>query len=908
MGVLGLWKLLEGSGRPVNLESMEGKILAVDISIWLNMAVKGMRDLHGQAANNAHLITLFHRLICKLLYFGIPVFVFDGGAPALKKRTLKERRQRKEMNLNKTKIASEKVLQNYLKRQVLQLAIQRGSQPNCILEKYKFHFYATIASQTVEEDIFNLPAMKDGLVLEESDEEREDQWMQRSQTRDTVYGSAMQVIDVSSDDFKSLPSDIQHELLLDIQEIKKRRRTQLEVMPEESSSFSNYQLSGLLEKRKLTSQIRGIEHQMKNDHTSASMSGYQGQVESSQISSDNQTHYILLHDLKQRKVSMNLKVWAPIFTKICIWCDYCFVTHLSKYNSSLFQAKEESKRNQKVTDHVENNVTANKNDQVQNMLNPSDAACDPHLANVLINSNSNPMSLEKHSISETMLKNQDVKVSSKHTELSSKNVENSFSMKQDLGKNDEVAENNDIIITPTAEDDQKDSIYNSTKSRKAQCHVNNTTISTSVDSDDNVRVKHVASKSIPVKELIEEHFSPVKKEDTIITHKTRCENNNQETNTQNDASFLINSEKITHFSQNLTDIKESFNQDSNVQGTSEPSQPETKQVPTESDESDADFVDVDYPPTTVQDDSLAHENPKDCASQQSRLNNKTRFSCHGNCYVMVGSVSPVLQDFNIFLGYYSIGDQEMVAPNPWSTMQKGDVKELKEQMDAEDAALLVKIQAASRAAQDVSDVATMECQELLRLFGIPFVISPQEAEAQCAFLDYNDLTMGTITDDSDIWLFGGRSVYKDVFNRKRDPTSYSLLDIKSELGLERGHLINIALCSGSDYTTGIDGVGPVRALEMMKEFPEEGIRSLVKFKEWWNAAHKQVALVKAPASEAKIKTELRRLNVPQTFPSSLVVDAYLKPRVSESLDPFTWGLPDLSGIREYLTERLHWTR
>uniref|UniRef100_H2YUZ9 XPG N-terminal domain-containing protein n=1 Tax=Ciona savignyi TaxID=51511 RepID=H2YUZ9_CIOSA len=870
MGVLGLWKLLEGSGRPVNLESMEGKILAVDISIWLNMAVKGMRDLHGQAANNAHLITLFHRLICKLLYFGIPVFVFDGGAPALKKRTLKERRQRKEMNLNKTKIASEKVLQNYLKRQVLQLA------PNCILEKYKFHFYATIASQTVEEDIFNLPAMKDGLVLEESDEEREDQWMQRSQTRDTVYGSAMQVgdfhemmqIDVSSDDFKSLPSDIQHELLLDIQEIKKRRRTQLEVMPEESSSFSNYQLSGLLEKRKLTSQIRGIEHQMKNDHTSASMSGYQGQVESSQISSDNQTHYILLHDLKQRKVSMNLK------------------------------AKEESKRNQKVTDHVENNVTANKNDQVQNMLNPSDAACDPHLANVLINSNSNPMSLEKHSISETMLKNQDVKVSSKHTELSSKNVENSFSMKQDLGKNDEVAENNDIIITPTAEDDQKDSIYNSTKSRKAQCHVNNTTISTSVDSDDNVRVKHVASKSIPVKELIEEHFSPVKKEDTIITHKTRCENNNQETNTQNDASFLINSEKITHFSQNLTDIKESFNQDSNVQGTSEPSQPETKQVPTESDESDADFVDVDYPPTTVQDDSLAHENPKDFTKFLAEITEKY-FS-----YV----VSPVLQDFNIFLGYYSIGDQEMVAPNPWSTMQKGDVKELKEQMDAEDAALLVKIQAASRAAQDVSDVATMECQELLRLFGIPFVISPQEAEAQCAFLDYNDLTMGTITDDSDIWLFGGRSVYKDVFNRKRDPTSYSLLDIKSELGLERGHLINIALCSGSDYTTGIDGVGPVRALEMMKEFPEEGIRSLVKFKEWWNAAHKQVALVNIPPFEAKIKTELRRLNVPQTFPSSLVVDAYLKPRVSESLDPFTWGLPDLSGIREYLTERLHWTR
>ena len=32
-----------------------------DISLWLNMAVKGMRDVHGHSANDAHLITLFNR-------------------------------------------------------------------------------------------------------------------------------------------------------------------------------------------------------------------------------------------------------------------------------------------------------------------------------------------------------------------------------------------------------------------------------------------------------------------------------------------------------------------------------------------------------------------------------------------------------------------------------------------------------------------------------------------------------------------------------------------------------------------------------------------------------------------------------------------------------------------------------
>ena len=59
-----------------------------DISIWLNQALKGVRDNHGNVIENAHLLTLFHRL-CKLLFFRIrPIFVFDGDAPLLKKQTL----------------------------------------------------------------------------------------------------------------------------------------------------------------------------------------------------------------------------------------------------------------------------------------------------------------------------------------------------------------------------------------------------------------------------------------------------------------------------------------------------------------------------------------------------------------------------------------------------------------------------------------------------------------------------------------------------------------------------------------------------------------------------------------------------------------------------------------------------
>ena len=56
----------------------------LDVSIWLNQAIKGARDRYGNEIPNAHLLVLFNR-ICKLLFYQIkPVFVFDGPTPLIK--------------------------------------------------------------------------------------------------------------------------------------------------------------------------------------------------------------------------------------------------------------------------------------------------------------------------------------------------------------------------------------------------------------------------------------------------------------------------------------------------------------------------------------------------------------------------------------------------------------------------------------------------------------------------------------------------------------------------------------------------------------------------------------------------------------------------------------------------------
>uniref|UniRef100_H2XUA5 Uncharacterized protein n=1 Tax=Ciona intestinalis TaxID=7719 RepID=H2XUA5_CIOIN len=854
MGVTGLWKLLEGNGRQVELHTLEGKILAVDISIWLNMAIKGMR---GQSANNAHLITLFHR-ICKLLYFGIkPVFVFDGGAPALKQRTLKERRQKKDMNIRQSKNASEKVLQNYLKRQVLQLAI-KSKDGEKVPEFGKY--------LKPDEDIFHLPPMKEGLEMEESDEEREEQWKQRSQTRDVVYGSAMQEmmqIDVNSDDFQSMPSDIKHELLMDIQEIRKRRRTQLEAMPDKSDSFSNYQLSGLLAKRKLTTQIRGIENQMKREHTSANTHGYQGDVEISQISSDNKMHYVLLRGLKKRKVKLTSEKLS--FHNLGMFFYIAEVEKEEKYEEmnslkSNLEFKSDSLPSfSEEIDIVKSNTESTvsvRDDSVKTINISSDDSAD------LLSSN---VELVENKISK--------KTENKISEQNDRIVESSVSPKKPKVENSLVSPTQSLMLpieTTTKEILNSSSEFGKDNIIKEEA-TNNTVIT---QQEPTLEVEKLEKPEIVQPSAVTNINQFVKSltaasAEKVVGQEVICENEIAPA-----AKVDVSKEELLKKNEDL-------------------------------DESDDDFVEVvDRQGVVLEDEEQSVEATPITQQRFEIMAVKVRNNVTMTVILFISGTEPSIR-FKLFKK--SSLEELPPAANPWVGMQKEDINELEEKLDAEDAALLERIKSASRAAREVSDVATMECQELLRLFGIPFVLSPQEAEAQCAFLDMNDLTMGTITEDSDVWLFGGKNVYKDMFDRKRDPTCYSLLDIQAELGLLRSHFINIALCSGSDYTEGLEGVGPVRALEIMKEFPGEGMESLVKFKQWWDDAHAQEK-VKPPTSEAKIKTELRRLNVPQNFPSKLVVEAYLKPRVNESKDKFVWGMPDLSGIRDYLTERLHWTR
>ena len=98
MGVKGLWKHLNPSARKINIQDLEGKVIAIDASIWAIQFISVMQKLNLNDAdtvdlldstNEFRIVDGFLRRILKLLFFGIkPVFVFDGQTPALKKKTL----------------------------------------------------------------------------------------------------------------------------------------------------------------------------------------------------------------------------------------------------------------------------------------------------------------------------------------------------------------------------------------------------------------------------------------------------------------------------------------------------------------------------------------------------------------------------------------------------------------------------------------------------------------------------------------------------------------------------------------------------------------------------------------------------------------------------------------------------
>ena len=211
-----------------------------------------------------------------------------------------------------------------------------------------------------------------------------------------------------------------------------------------------------------------------------------------------------------------------------------------------------------------------------------------------------------------------------------------------------------------------------------------------------------------------------------------------------------------------------------------------------------------------------------------------------------------------------------------------------------------------RDADEVTHIMIQECQQLLRLFGLPYVTAPMEAEAQCAELVTLGLVDGIVTDDSDCFLFGGTRVYKNMFNQAKFVECYLTSDLEKEFDLTREKMIQVAHLLGSDYTEGLPGVGPVTALEILGEF-----QTLDEFRTWWSGVQMNTIPKSADMGKPfrkKFRRNATKLFIPATFPDARVDIAYMHPDVDADAEPFQWGVPDLDALRSFLMATIGWSQ
>ncbi|GMN44623.1 hypothetical protein TIFTF001_013821 [Ficus carica] len=181
-----------------------------------------------------------------------------------------------------------------------------------------------------------------------------------------------------------------------------------------------------------------------------------------------------------------------------------------------------------------------------------------------------------------------------------------------------------------------------------------------------------------------------------------------------------------------------------------------------------------------------------------------------------------------------------------------------------------------------------EAKILGMALGIPCLDGIEEAEAQCALLNYESSCDGCFTSDSDIFLFGARTVYRDLCLGDGGCVScYEMSDVERQLGFGRNSLITLALLLGSDYSHGVHGLGRESACQIVRSIGDNVVLQKIA-SEGLSFAKKKT---KGPKKWGKNFTDNKEnlmghmTNMNERKHCSLrdqsvseVIDAYLKPK------------------------------
>lgn len=165
------------------------------------------------------------------------------------------------------------------------------------------------------------------------------------------------------------------------------------------------------------------------------------------------------------------------------------------------------------------------------------------------------------------------------------------------------------------------------------------------------------------------------------------------------------------------------------------------------------------------------------------------------------------------------------AKRRWQeALEKGDVEEARKY---------------AQASSHLTSEMIEESKELLKALGVPVIQAPSEGEAQCAFMAVKGDVFAVASQDYDSLLFGAPRIVRNLSisgRRKRgesyitiNPELVVLKDLLQTLNITREQLIVLGMLIGTDYNPGIKGIGPKKALDIVKM---ENIELILDSYEW----------------------------------------------------------------------------
>jgi flap endonuclease-1 len=119
-------------------------------------------------------------------------------------------------------------------------------------------------------------------------------------------------------------------------------------------------------------------------------------------------------------------------------------------------------------------------------------------------------------------------------------------------------------------------------------------------------------------------------------------------------------------------------------------------------------------------------------------------------------------------------------------------------------------------------------KELLRLMGLPVIQARSEAEAQAAYMARRGDVWAAASKDYDALLFGAPRLVRFLTISGREflpaqrtfrPITPELIDVQrmlDALGITHPQLIDLGLLVGTDFHPGVNGIGPKKALALVK--------------------------------------------------------------------------------------------